>query len=78
MTMLKAKPHLLAEDLRQELGLEVVAAYDGMSLNPWYHKEVMIELGKEKVKGRRNLWSLEDDISCLSEFDPAPFTYLEA
>jgi hypothetical protein len=32
--MLKAKPHVLAEDLKQELGLEIVAAYDGMSLTP--------------------------------------------
>ncbi|MFC1710005.1 MBL fold metallo-hydrolase, partial [Candidatus Omnitrophota bacterium] len=34
MTMLRAKPHLLVEDLKQELGLEIVAAYDGMSLFP--------------------------------------------
>jgi len=32
MTMLKAKPHLLAQKLTEELGIEVVAAYDGMSL----------------------------------------------
>ncbi len=32
MTMLKAKPYLLAEELTKELGIEVVAAYDGMSL----------------------------------------------
>ncbi|MCM8797077.1 MAG: MBL fold metallo-hydrolase [Candidatus Omnitrophica bacterium] len=32
MTMLKAKPSLLAEKLSQELGIEVIAAYDGMSL----------------------------------------------
>lgn len=30
MTMLKNKPHLLAEKLSEELKLEVVAAYDGM------------------------------------------------
>ncbi|MBL7131588.1 MAG: MBL fold metallo-hydrolase [Candidatus Omnitrophica bacterium] len=34
MTMLKAKPHLLVEDLKKELGLEIIAAYDGMSLIP--------------------------------------------
>jgi len=33
MTMLKAKPHLQAEQLTQKLGLEVVAATDGFSLN---------------------------------------------
>jgi phosphoribosyl 1,2-cyclic phosphodiesterase len=33
MTMIKAKPHILAEKLFQELGIEVLAAYDGMSLN---------------------------------------------
>jgi phosphoribosyl 1,2-cyclic phosphodiesterase len=32
MTMLRAKPHLLAQKLTDELGIEVVAAYDGMSL----------------------------------------------
>jgi phosphoribosyl 1,2-cyclic phosphodiesterase len=32
MTMLKAKPHLQAENLAQSLKIEVVAAYDGMSL----------------------------------------------
>lgn len=32
MSMLKAKPKLQAEILSQKLGLEVVAAYDGMSL----------------------------------------------
>jgi phosphoribosyl 1,2-cyclic phosphodiesterase len=32
MTMLKAKPHLQAEKLTQKLGLEVLAAYDGMSI----------------------------------------------
>ncbi|MBP7215735.1 MAG: MBL fold metallo-hydrolase [Candidatus Omnitrophica bacterium] len=31
MSMLKAKPHFLAEDLTQRLGIEVVAAYDGMT-----------------------------------------------
>ncbi|MFH1621993.1 MAG: MBL fold metallo-hydrolase [Candidatus Omnitrophota bacterium] len=34
MTMLKAKPHLLVEDLKKELGLDVIAAYDGMTLTP--------------------------------------------
>ena len=34
MSMLRAKPHLLVEDLKQELGLEIVVAYDGMSLIP--------------------------------------------
>jgi len=33
MTMLKAKPHLLAQKLTRELGIEVIAAYDGMSLH---------------------------------------------
>jgi phosphoribosyl 1,2-cyclic phosphodiesterase len=33
MTMLKAKPHLLAEKLSQELHREVVAAYDGMTVS---------------------------------------------
>lgn len=32
MTMLKAKPHLLAQELTDELDIEVVAAYDGMTL----------------------------------------------
>jgi len=32
MTMLKAKPHLVARKLTEELGSEVVAAYDGMTL----------------------------------------------
>jgi len=32
MTMLKAKPHLQAEALSQRLGIEVQAAYDGMTL----------------------------------------------
>jgi len=32
MTMLRAKPHLLAQRLTNELGIEVEAAYDGMSL----------------------------------------------
>lgn len=32
MTMLKAKPHLQAQRLSSELGIEVVAAYDGMTL----------------------------------------------
>jgi len=33
MTMLKAKPHLQAEELSKKLGIEIVAAYDGMSLD---------------------------------------------
>lgn len=33
MTMLKAKPHLQAEKLSEELGIEVIAAYDGLTLN---------------------------------------------
>jgi len=32
MSMLRAKPHLLVEDLKKELRLDIVAAYDGMSL----------------------------------------------
>lgn len=32
MTMLKARPHLVAEILSRELGLEVMAAYDGMKV----------------------------------------------
>jgi ribonuclease BN (tRNA processing enzyme) len=32
MTMLKAKPHIQAEKMTERLGIEVVAAYDGMSL----------------------------------------------
>lgn len=34
MTMLKAKPSILAENLKKEAGLDVVAAYDGMTLVP--------------------------------------------
>jgi len=33
MTMLKAKPYLKAQELTQRLGLEVEAAYDGMTLD---------------------------------------------
>lgn len=33
MTMLKAKPHIQAEELSRRLGIEVSAAYDGMTLN---------------------------------------------
>lgn len=33
MTMLKSKPHIQAEALAKRLGVEVVAAYDGMTLN---------------------------------------------
>lgn len=33
MTMLKAKPHIQALDLSNKLGIEVIAAYDGMTLN---------------------------------------------
>lgn len=32
MTMLKAKPHILAQNLKQELNLDIIAAYDGMSI----------------------------------------------
>lgn len=32
MTMLKAKPHIQAQKLSQESGVEVIAAYDGMTL----------------------------------------------
>lgn len=32
MTMLKAKPHIIAEGLANELDIEVVSAYDGMKL----------------------------------------------
>lgn len=32
MTMLRAKPHILAENLKEEFGLDIVAAYDGMTL----------------------------------------------
>jgi len=32
MTMLKAKPHIQAEELTKRLGIEVLAAYDGMTL----------------------------------------------
>lgn len=34
MTMLKSKPHIIAENLRKELGIDIVAAYDGMTLAP--------------------------------------------
>ncbi|MDD5618267.1 MAG: MBL fold metallo-hydrolase [Candidatus Omnitrophica bacterium] len=34
MTMLKAKPNILAEGLKDETGLEVLAAYDGMTFAP--------------------------------------------
>jgi len=33
MTMLRAKPQIQALELSQKLGIEVVAAYDGMALN---------------------------------------------
>lgn len=33
MTMLKARPHIQAERLSKELGVEVSAAYDGMTIN---------------------------------------------
>lgn len=33
MTMLKAKPHLLAQDLSKKLGLQIICAYDGMTLS---------------------------------------------
>jgi hypothetical protein len=32
MTMLKARPHIEAQKLTQGLGIEVLAAYDGMTL----------------------------------------------
>jgi len=34
MTMLKAKPNLLVEDLNKETGLNILAAYDGMTYIP--------------------------------------------
>jgi hypothetical protein len=34
MTMLKAKPHLQAKRLSAKLGREVLAAYDGMTVEP--------------------------------------------
>jgi phosphoribosyl 1,2-cyclic phosphodiesterase len=33
MTMLKAKPHIQAEELSRKLGIEVLAAYDGMTID---------------------------------------------
>lgn len=33
MTMLKAKPHIQAEGLSKRLGIEILAAYDGMTLD---------------------------------------------
>jgi len=33
MTLLKAKPHIQAEALAKRLGIEVLAAYDGMTVN---------------------------------------------
>jgi len=33
MTMLSAKPHIQAEKLSDKLGIEVLAAYDGMTIN---------------------------------------------
>ncbi|MCM8770783.1 MAG: MBL fold metallo-hydrolase [Candidatus Omnitrophica bacterium] len=32
MTMLRAKPHIQAEELKHKLGIDVIAAYDGMTL----------------------------------------------
>jgi phosphoribosyl 1,2-cyclic phosphodiesterase len=32
LTMIKEKPHILAEKLKKETGVEVIAAYDGMKL----------------------------------------------
>ena len=32
MSMLKARPHILAESLKKELDMDIIAAYDGMSL----------------------------------------------
>ncbi|MCX5704285.1 MAG: MBL fold metallo-hydrolase [Candidatus Omnitrophica bacterium] len=34
MTMLKAKPHIKAEELTKRSGVQVLAAYDGMTLDP--------------------------------------------
>jgi phosphoribosyl 1,2-cyclic phosphodiesterase len=33
MTMLEAKPHIQAEELTRRLGIEVIAAYDGMTVS---------------------------------------------
>ena len=33
MTMLAAKPHIQAQDLSRKLGIEVLAAYDGMGID---------------------------------------------
>jgi hypothetical protein len=33
MTMLAAKPHIQAEALSRRMGIEVIAAYDGMTLD---------------------------------------------
>jgi phosphoribosyl 1,2-cyclic phosphodiesterase len=33
MTMLKARPHILAQELSDELNMEVIAAYDGMKFS---------------------------------------------
>ena len=33
MTMLRAKPQIQAQELTKKLGIEVLAAYDGMTLN---------------------------------------------
>jgi ribonuclease BN (tRNA processing enzyme) len=33
MTMLKSKPHIQAQDLSKKIGVEVLAAYDGMTIN---------------------------------------------
>ncbi|MCX7661864.1 MAG: MBL fold metallo-hydrolase, partial [Candidatus Omnitrophica bacterium] len=33
MTMLKAKPHVCAEDLTKRINIEIISAYDGMSLD---------------------------------------------
>jgi phosphoribosyl 1,2-cyclic phosphodiesterase len=33
MTMIREKPYLLAERLKEETGVEIIAAYDGMKWN---------------------------------------------
>jgi hypothetical protein len=33
MNMIREKPYLLAERLKEEIGIEIIAAYDGMKWN---------------------------------------------
>jgi hypothetical protein len=33
MNMIREKPYLLAERLKEETGIEIIAAYDGMKWN---------------------------------------------